>query len=201
MDNTSILLKAAEDERTILLPINSGRVTLIQLKRLGFILDYDNILGKNDDLWESSDPVWSAVLPEGWTINEWNRGQFEIFDEKNRKRLSYRFEQPGIFDASLPPLPTARLHFLRKFFTIEEEYDYVESADENISICVWHIYVEDANKRRLADGTCREITNHDLIPILNTSYDPISPTRLYAKMEEYLDANYPDWRDPLAYWD
>jgi len=135
----------------------------------------------------------SVILPDGWKKEATNRSMHsELLDEKGRKRASI-FYKAAFYDRN------AHINLACRFSTSVvpvcgyDDPDYQKSS--------WHWLVFDCGK------------------VIHTSPDQLEPrpgqdaertvwTEWYDRKGEFkklgvswLLAHYPDWKNPLAYWD
>lgn len=156
-----------------ILPKQLLHVNRRQLEELGFRF-HDDV----DDLFVR------AALPEGWEKRASPQSPLwsEIVDGQGRKRFSV-FYRADYYDRSAAMTPTTR-------YTCEVLYVndtgievHFDSATAKMAI------VEDAAGSRL----------YETMPIRIGAFNNISSV-LREECEQWLHENYPDWRNPFAYW-
>ncbi len=120
-----------------------------------------------------------VFLPENWTVKEENGTSRYFFDEKNRLRGEILNEYRSLY-----------CHFkgelcLRRRFN--PSYKYKNKNDINSTVIV---FIEDSDENMICKiGECRNV------------YGSEKFNELMKKAREYLDRNYPDWENPVNYWD
>ena len=125
------------------------------------------------------DNVRSQVtLPEGWTVRSSELGIpfffdfIDFIDEKGRLRaFGYRGAFFGLLGCGSMQLYPR--------FTIAEKKKFFGP---------YTIYVKDF------DGTCIFEAGKTFLEFLHYK-------KIYKKAEDYLNTNFPDWKDPTKYWD
>lgn len=123
------------------------------------------------------DVLFQATLPDGWTLKA-DRGGYctYLIDEKGRTRGSY-FYKGAFYDRS------GNMSLDNRFCI---DYERTDKNDRNSPIIV---SVKDA------DGTII-FTAGQCDKLYSDQYD-----NLRAEAREYLKANYPEWENPVMYWD
>lgn len=120
----------------------------------------------------SNNGVYTVKLPKGWsTIPGQNSSM--ILDSKNRSRV---FSSMGFFAVKNDV----------KFLT---RYKVESERITNDKFSPVSVYVADSDGNLIKKiGQCGTYYSEDY-------------NRLVEKAENYLDENFPNWRDPSSYWD
>lgn len=156
------------------LPKQCQGCTLMQLEAMGIIF------GKAID-----DLFVEAQLPNGWkkvptSHNMWSH----LVDEKGRKRASI-FYKAAFYDRD------AFISLERRFAALVEPLG--KDADPN--------YDYDTAPRIAVVRDCGKII-WESKPLKMTGIRPYQARDvLYPQAKAWLDEHYPNWQDPLAYWD
>jgi hypothetical protein len=150
-----------------------GGCTIEKLKSLG-IEFHDEV----DDLFVN------VTLPEGWSKRATDHSMHsDLLDDKGRKRASI-FYKAAFYDRR------AFISLSRRFLfgcDPEDEYKtYISYEDRKNGN--WYGVVNDCEK-----------TIYRTKPIKAINYD--QHEELCAKAKEWLEENYPDYENELAYWD
>lgn len=135
----------------------------------------------------------TAILPEGWT-REGTGYWTTVYDEKKRARFTF-FEKSAIYDRD------AFTHKKRRY-TCDRDF----TGDHKDGYRVIKHFVVDA------DGTvlfkCRAVKIKDESGSKDEEVSDRFWHKYYGaikrqeiKCEAYLNENYPDWKNPDAYWD
>lgn len=120
-----------------------------------------------------------VFLPEKWTMREENGVLRYFYDEKNRLRGEVLREYKSLYCKFKGEM------CLRRRFN--PSYIYKSKNDVNSTVIV---FIEDADgKIILKIGECR------------SAFDCKEFDKLMEKAKEYLDRKYPDWENPINYWD
>ena len=139
------------------------------------------IVGEHDDLF------WDVILPEGWDTRAtdhtmWN----ELLDEKGRKRASF-FYKAAFYDRDA-------------FTNLEARYtlEVTHNCDPNAEYEVWKKadyigIIKDAGKIIYSTATYPVVDDYDEETKLKD--------KLYAELDEYINKEFPNHADPLAYWE
>jgi hypothetical protein len=127
------------------------------------------------------DDIFQYVkLPEGWKKEPTHHSMWSnLVDDKGRVRALI-FYKATFYDRS------AHLELQRRF-DVKQDYD---KKKENVAVT----HVTDGGKVIHTTGP---------IPLPEDDYDQKCEVlkEVKAKAITWLDENYPDWRDPGAYWD
>lgn len=131
----------------------------------------------------------SVQLPSGWTKKATSHSMWsELLDEKGRKRASV-FYKAAFYDRD------AFVDLVRRFSCGCEP---VGGWEKSTNRSKWHGFVRDC-------GETVWQTDETLgpQPEEKEQYLAWSDSRqvLAGKAEDWLNENWPDWKDPLAYWD
>lgn len=119
-----------------------------------------------------------VFLPENWTIKEENGVLRYFYDEKNRLRGEVIHEYKSVYCNF-----KGEICLKRRF---NPSYKYKNKNNVNSTVIV---FIEDSDGNMVFKiGECRNV------------YDCEKFTKLMKKAEEYLDRNYPNWKDPINYW-
>ena len=120
----------------------------------------------------SNDENCNVKLPEGWHIVS-NQTSSIVFDSKNRKRIF------------------SRINFFAKKNDVKllTRYKVESKRLANDKFSPISVYVCDFDGNPIKDiGLCGTYHSEDY-------------NRLVEQAENYLDENFPNWRDPDKYWD
>lgn len=121
------------------------------------------------------DVLYQATLPEGWKLEQTSPYWNNLIDEKDRKR-GYSFYE-NVLER------TGRMSLSRRFIISAV---FTNSEDPQSSITV---SVKDFNGTIVFPaGECNEF------------FTPEYET-LIQKCTQFLESNYPEWKDPDKYWD
>ena len=137
-----------------------------------------------------------CILPNGWGYVTDPGGYWTtIIDDKQRKRFTY-FEKMCFWD---------RDAFTRKYRRYNYTWDYDVYHKEPGQLTIRYI---------VTDGDGTELFDAGTVVIKDESDNEDRDTRLafydkrdsiekdlISKCEEYLDTNFPDWKNYDAYWD
>lgn len=164
------------EQRHLIVTKNNLEYTKQQYEKMGIVIleEYDSLL-------------YRVQLPEGWKLvptghHLWN----DIFDDKGRKRISY-FYKAAFWDRD------AFSNFVCRYgFTIQpfDEYNSDATYEERM-FKPWRLYVTDNGEKI---KLLKEVT--------------VSTKSEYYKLEDelknigiqYMNENYPEWKDINAYW-
>lgn len=162
------------------LPIEGLQWHSEQLERWGITFKREEIDGL----------FYSARLPDGWKKVATDHSMWsELRDEKGRRRA-------GIFYKAASYDRSAHIQWSRRYAVRPQlpdgrgRYDVKpEELKEILAV------VLDAGQ---------EIYRTEVVPVVNDdrgrrAYEASRAVEMLA--EEYLDATYPDWKSPFAYWD
>lgn len=120
-----------------------------------------------------------VYLPENWTIKEENGVLRYFYDQKNRLRGEILHEYKSLY-CDFKGEICLRRRFHPSY--IYKNKNYVNS--------VVIVFIEDTDgKMVLKIGECRNV------------FDCKEFDELMTKAKEYLNRNYPDWKNPSSYWD
>ena len=134
------------------------------------------------------DLFWSVKLPEGWEIRAtdhtmWN----ELVDDKGRVRAVF-FYKAAYYDRN------AFINFETRF---KVEVDHCADY-EAVGYTVWK---ESDFQGTVKDGD-KVLFSTECIPATGDYLkDEELKKPLWKKLEEFMEANYPDYEDVCAYWD
>jgi len=140
------------------------------------------IIDKEDDLF------YSVELPEGWKIKATSHSMWnDLIDNKGRTRASF-FYKAAFYDRD------AFINFNTRYSFRIEPFDNYESdaTFEERKSKPWYLYVVDNGK------TIKNIA--EAIACTDKDYYHIDD-RLREIGRNYMDKNYPDWKDINSYWD
>ena len=128
-----------------------------------------------------------VTLPEGWIRKADDHSMWSgIYDEKGRRRINV-FYKAAFYDRN------AHLELNRRF-GIEL---YVScDADGNVT------NNRDSDYYLTAITDCGQVAHKIGVRLDNDSKDNYTTNTLhYTQAREWLNENYPEWLDPLKYWD
>lgn len=142
---------------------------------------------------DSDDPnTFEVKLPDGWRASKcigWDvRHYHNIYDEKNRRRVWYLY---GVspFGGSYGHSKLLCRYNVQDKFVDERECEYYDDADMMVT------YISDRALSGGDDCLCE-------IGKFKFDEDDLESSKdLFLKACAFLDENYPDWQNPLAYWD
>lgn len=120
----------------------------------------------------SNDETCKVKLPEGWHIVS-NQTSSIILDNKNRRRI---FSRMGFFSKKND------VKLLTRY-----RVDSKRIANDRFSPILVYVSDSDGNMVKGID--------------LCGTYHSEDYNQLVKKAENYLDENFPNWRDPDKYWD
>lgn len=165
------------EEREKIVNNNISEYTKQQYERMGI-----KIIEEYDDLF------YTVELPEGWEIkvtehSMWN----DVVDNNGRKRISF-FYKGAFYDRD------AFSNFERRYsFTISPFDDYKSDVGyQERKFKPWRLFITDCGEK------VRELK--EMVAITDEEYFKIDDV-LKEVGVQYLDENYPEWRDINAYWD
>lgn len=122
------------------------------------------------------DVLYQATLPEGWILKSDGGYWTTLIDEKGRNRGSY-FYKGAFYDRS------GHMSLSQRF---QATYD---SADPEHWKAPFTVSAKDADGTIIfTAGQCEDAFSQDCDDLM-------------SKAEEYLNTNYPEWKDPTKYWD
>lgn len=133
---------------------------------------------------EYNDLFWDVTLPEGWKIEATDHSMWNnLFDNKGRKRADFFYK---ICD-------DAFINFNKRYHI---GVDHI--ADVNSDFEIW--------KKSDYQGVVKDgeeiIFSTECIPISgNCRDDDKIKDTLHKQLCEYMDKNYPEYKDIHAYWD
>lgn len=157
---------------------------------------YENACTYAKDIYESmgisivgdySDLLYSVHLPDGWEIKSNGMYWSDVIDDKGRKRMSF-FYKGGLYDRD------AFVNFNRRYNYEISPFDKYETdaGYQERKFKPWSLVITDGgNHIKKLD----EIT-----PTTDKEYFALDDN-LRKQALDYLDKEYPDWRDIKAYWD
>lgn len=124
---------------------------------------------------EGDSAFCTVTIPNGWHMpSSYDFGKSYICDEKGRKRASIEL-------IANTPNPYGKMTLLCRY-KVSTDFDVTEREDAVVA-------VDTTNDAKLY---CSPYVYHMLGETLD---------KYWNEAEEFLDANYPNWRDPLQYWD
>lgn len=140
--------------------------------------------GKIDDLF------MEVQLPNGWKIEPTDHSMWsDLKDDKDRVRASI-FYKAAFYDRDAFVHPT---HFMSAGYECPADLDY--NMDRKIRDTSPHIgYVRDSNGKEY-------YRTHEIIPSKEYGEKTFKVLELRDMAYEWLEENFPDHKDPLAYWD
>lgn len=132
---------------------------------------------------EVDDLFWEAELPEGWKIEPTEHSmQSYLLDDKRRKRAGI-FYKAAFYDRS------ANIYLIPRFILVGyESCDCNGNETEYNKATHIKTVVKDQEKEIFVAGT-REGNDTEAAD----THEKIAL--------EWLEENYPDWENPLAYWE
>lgn len=141
------------------------------------------IVNKYDDLF------YNVILPDGWKFEE--LGYLTcLYDNKNRMRGS--FSKAWLPNRSNTIEFTTRLRVFIDFANRDYRTNVITNFAEMIAT-PHALYIKACGEKTIK--LLEETPKSSSAEYFNMQRD------LIAKGESYLDEHYPNWRDPLAYWD
>ena len=127
---------------------------------------------------EADDLLVNVQLPPGWQVKQTNHYIWsDLFDEKGRRRASI-VHKGVLWD------PYANMMVLNRFSIRGDTQLRVLDSE------VVELYHTDTITRPSRDSSCEEWKLFSR-----------QSTRLWEDARRWLDSQYPDWRNPSAYWD
>lgn len=132
-----------------------------------------------EDAKADSDPLFIAVtLPEGWKVESTDHSMWNLLkDNKGRKRGSI-FYKAAFYD---------RDSFINLECCYQAEYKPTGEKDEQG--CSYHYYVA------INQNTGQEVFRSE------TLGGVFSSEKTYGAVKNWLNENFPDYKDPHAYWE
>ena len=124
----------------------------------------------------SSNGAYAVNLPNGWSMSSTSHNSSVLFDDKNRKR--------GFsFFAFCAAAKKDRVELLTRYSVASKR------LAENDRYSPVLVYIADSDGKNIHDiGLCGTDNGEEYSQLLHQA-------------EDYLDVNYPDWRNPNKYWD
>lgn len=160
-------------------PVSQCKGCMLRKSNLISADEYYNSIGINiEDANDSS--TYLVTLPEGWSINTYinaNPGVKVLLDDKGRKRLDYYYSH------LLSPF---------KYGTVLPRYKVQVVQTKTEHCCKFTLQLLDGGNV-IDDLKYVEVTNPDECDAKRIV--------LEATGKRALNIKYPDWRNPLAYWD
>ena len=163
------------EERNRIVTQNNIEYTKQQYEKMGI-----TIVKEYDDLF------WSVSLPECWKIEATDHSMWNnLFDNNGRKRANF-FYKAAFYDRD------AFINFDTRYHAT---VDHVADANSNYE--VW--------KSSDYQGTVKDgetvIFSTECVPATG-SYDGDDKVKdaLQKKLDQYMEANYPDYKNIHAYW-
>jgi hypothetical protein len=138
----------------------------------------------------------SVTLPAGWKVEPTGHSMWNhLVDERGRERASI-FYKAAFYDRAAHMSPRPRFS-ISKFYCDSEGNPAYEGERRHFEPTHEVYRVEDAGvmvfRPALAPKWNGSHADHDAWKTAETAQ--------YAECEAWLAERYPDWRDPLAYWD
>ena len=120
--------------------------------------------------------LYQAKLPEGWTAKTDGGYWTTFFDQKGRKR-GESFYKGAFYD---------RDGYMVLCCSFSVAHEAIVPPDRKNRI---RVFVKDCNEKEIYEaGRCKEIYSDRYF-------------KLVKEAEKYLATNYPEWKDPIEYWD
>lgn len=164
------------DERHKILTSNNIAYTKEQYEKMGIV-----ILGEYDELF------YNVQLPDGWQIKATDHSMWnELIDNEGRKRANF-FYKAAFYDRD------AFTNFDTRFHII---VDHVAPADADYDVWKCSDF-----KGVVKDGDIIIFETECVPSTGDYSKDDDIKNGLRNKLEGYMKANYPDYRDINAYWE
>lgn len=164
------------EQREEIINKNNYEYTKQQYEKMGI-----KIIEEFDDL------LFTVELPEGWEIKYQDGYWKSVIDNKSRERIIF-FYKSSFYDRD------AFSNFCRRYsFEISPFDDYKsKSTYEERKFKPWSLFITDCENR---------IKKLEEV-IVNTDKEYFEMDEILgAKAIEYLDKNYPNWKDINCYWD
>ena len=137
---------------------------------------------------------YSVELPEGWKIKETNSPLWNVvLDEKNRERIAVYCSKNQYTGTKTYSELVCRYSYLVCPF---DDYKSDISQDER-NVMAWYLYFTDCGEKIMKLQTMTAGLGCEF----NLGESHLIPTTLNELGTDFLDKNYPDWRNPLTYWD
>jgi hypothetical protein len=129
-----------------------------------------------------------VMLPTGWHKEATNHAMHnKLLDEKSRVRATI-FYKAAFYDRS------ANIHICRRFRPSHEPEGGWEKYDNCAAESAWVAAVRDSND--ILIWKSEPVTMNK-----DARYRSALSDKQYTQADAWLTENYPDWRNPLAYWD
>lgn len=123
----------------------------------------------------NDDIFYQATLPKGWKLKPNGFYYTIIIDEKNRKRVTF-FCKSSSYDNR------GHMNLSKRFSTA---YKHTDPENQKSPI---KVFIEDADESIFFNvGQCKSEYSNEYEDLL-------------SKATEYLDTNYPEWKNPTKYW-
>lgn len=163
---------------SVRLPILMGRDGRVALEKAGVIFGSDA-----DELF------LNAVLPAGWSIKaEKHPLHSSLLDAAGRKRAAIFYK--AAFSDQRADLTVLRRYNIRSHVASDVDGNPVRYSSPE------HTHYRTA----VMDGeSVHKVI--DLIPVSVEAKDHARDDAVTKEAETYLDGQFPNWRDPSAYWD
>ena len=134
----------------------------------------------------------SAKFPEGWTIKPTSHSMHsDLLDDKGRKRASI-FYKAAFYDRNANIYLTKRYNYRQ--FPCDENNDVLPDECDWNSVQYDTVAATDNDKPIHFFGMVTRVNTYD-----RGYYDLVDKMR--ADAAEWLDKNFPDHKNVLAYWD
>lgn len=166
----------SHDERCAIMTRNNLAYTKSQYEKMGI-----SILGEHDDLF------YDVQLPEGWYIKAtdhtmWN----DLIDNNGRKRAQF-FYKAAFYDRR------AFINFKTRYH-ITVEHTAPSGAD-------YDIWIKSDMQGFAKDGEYVIFSTRCVPGAEDFDEERRINEELYAELEQFMEVNYPDYKDINSYWD
>lgn len=166
-------------EKLTIVDKNNINFTKQQYERMGIkvISNYDH-----------HDLLCEVELPDGWRIEQTSGYWKTVYDNKDRKRIEF-FAKTAMYDRD------AFCNFCTRYSYMQFPFDNYESKAtyEERKFKQWSVFILDGGKRTINLAQYTPQSNYEYLHIMDSI--------LKEAATEYLNSNYPDWKDINAYWD
>jgi len=152
---------------------------------------------------KENDRFMKVALPEGWKVNEHLSMLQSLEDEKGRAQAAIPI------NSSSPNPKDTYLYFLPRFTMSDSIVEGMPEEKKHLwkerYAYPFHYEVKDAlNTVAFTSSTCQmslaeEITKENLAKY-EWEYGEAGENAR-KECHDWLDTNYPDWKNPLAYWE
>lgn len=154
-----------------------------QFENLGFVFVEKVILSDGRG-------AWQALLPEGWVMCRKDSWQTHIYDQLNRDRAVYADNQIEPNDQN-----RGSITLRRRYYSTMVSGPLLYTDYENYCVKVKRIVTSEEDAEVLYRTRTVNLRELKFPESNNTAL------ALIKEADDWLDKHYPDWRDPLAYWD